>query len=286
MQDAPTENAEQIEYWNGDAGQRWASNQARTDVAFRRLTEALLERAGPKSGERVIDVGCGAGAVSRAVAERVGRSGHVLGVDVSKPMLDQARASQGDFGGVVEWQEADAGSFRFAPGEADLLISRFGVMFFAEPLAAFRNMRHGLSKGGRLAMLCWRPLVDNPWFNVPRTAVLQVVPPPEPTSPDAPGPLAFSDAARVGAILAHAGFTDVRSSVASAPLQLDADPDGELEAAVEFLTMFGPASRLILDADAAVRPRAIAAVREAVQTYGVQNTLRGSCWLYTAMNPG
>ena len=110
----------------------------------------------------MIDVGCGAGAVSRALAERVGSSGHVLGVDVSRPMLEQARSSHGDVGGVIEWREADAGSFHFAPGEFDLLVSRFGVMFFAEPVAAFRNMRHGLRQGGRLAMLCWRPLVENP----------------------------------------------------------------------------------------------------------------------------
>ncbi len=286
MQEAATGNADQIEYWNGDAGQRWARNQSRTDLAFSKLTETLIERAALKPGERVIDVGCGAGAVTRAVAERVGSSGHVLAVDVSKPMLEQGRVSHGDFGGVVEWRQADAGSCKFAPSDYDLLISRFGVMFFAEPVAALRNIRHGLRKGGRLAMLCWRPLADNPWFNVPRTAVLQVVPPPEPMPPDAPGPLAFSDAARVGAILAHAGFTDVHSTAVSASLQMQASPAGELEGTVDFLTTLGPASRLLLDADEATRPRAIAAVREAVQAHGVQNVLTASCWLYTAKNPG
>ena len=286
MQVAATGNAEQIDYWNSDVGQRWARNQARTDRAFETLTAALIARAAPQPGERVIDIGCGTGAVTRAMAERVGAGGRVLGVDVSKPMLEQARALTGT--GVIEWREEDAGSCRFAPGEFDLLTSRFGVMFFAHPADAFRNLRHALRRGGRLAMLCWRPLADNPWSSVPRAAILQIVPPPAPVPQDAPGPFAFGDAARVGAILAHAGFKDVRSTGVAAPLLMPAaaDADAELEEAVGFLTTLGPAAMLLRDQDEATRALGVQAAREAIRAHGVQNVLGASCWLFTATNPG
>ena len=136
-------NADQIEYWNGEVGRRWVRRRATLDRAFAPLTAALLERAAPRPGERVLDVGCGCGTTALALAERVGAGGHVLAVDVSRPMLDHARARAAADGGTrapVEWLEADAAARGFGP-PVDLLVSRFGVMFFDDPAAAFANLR-------------------------------------------------------------------------------------------------------------------------------------------------
>lgn len=287
-------NADQVEYWNGEVGQRWARNQDRMDRAFQPLTAALIERAAPRQGERVIDVGCGCGDLSLALAGRLGADGRVLAVDVSRPMLEQGRSRQQalDAGprANIDWQEADAAACPFPAAAFDLLISRFGVMFFGDPVAAFQNMRQALRPGGRLAMLCWRPAKDNAWVAVPRAAILQIVPAPAPMPPDAPGPFAFADAARVGAILAQAGFTAVASVAIDAVLDTaitGGDTEAALEDAVEFATGFGPASALLRDIDEPTRERAMAAVRDALRDRagGTRPSLDAACWLFTAKNP-
>jgi ubiquinone/menaquinone biosynthesis C-methylase UbiE len=287
-------NADQVEYWNGDVGQRWARNQDRMDRVFQPLTTALIERAAPRRGERAADIGCGCGDLSLMLADRVGAEGRVLAVDVSRPMLDRGRARQQALAGagraVIDWQEADAAAWPFPEGAFDLLASRFGVMFFADPLAAFRNMRRALRSGGRLAMLCWQPMQDNAWVAVPRTAMLQVLPAPEPMPPHAPGPFAFADAARVGAILAQAGFVEVASARVAAALDTSAPGSTDaaaLDDAVQFAIEAGPASALLRDIDDAMRDRAIAAVRAALRDRAGAGraSLDAACWLFTAENP-
>lgn len=290
MDAAAPGNADQVEYWNGDVGQRWARSQDRMDRAFQPLTAALIECAAPRRGERAADIGCGCGDLSLRLADRLGAEGRVLAVDVSRPMLEQARARPATGGAAIEWQEADAAAWPFPEGAFDLLASRFGVMFFADPVAAFRTMRRALRPGGRLAMLCWQPMPDNPWVAVPRAAMLRVVPAPEPAPPHAPGPFAFADAARVGAILAQAGFAGIASVGVDAPLDIAA-PGGTDEAAlddaVRFATEFGPASALLRGIDEATRERAVAAVRAALRDRagGGRASLDAACWLFTAENP-
>lgn len=287
-------NADQIEYWNGDIGQRWARDQDRMDRAFGPLTAALIERAAPRRGERAADIGCGCGDLSLLLADRLGREGRVLAVDVSRPMLDRGRARQDALAGadraLIDWQAADAAAWPFPEGAFDLLVSRFGTMFFADPVGAFRNMRRALRPGGRLLMLCWRPVEDNAWVAVPRAAMLQVVPAPDPAPPHAPGPFAFGDAARVGAILAHAGFTEVTSTTVAAALDVAAPGSTDaaaLDDAVQFATESGPASALLRDVDDALRERAVSAVRAALRgrAGGGRATLDAACWLFAAENP-
>lgn len=289
MDAAAPGNADQVEYWNGDVGQRWARSQDRLDRAFQPLTAALMERAAPRPGERAADIGCGCGDLSLMLADRLGAEGRVLAVDVSRPMLERARARQGAGGAAIEWQEADAAAWPFPEGALDLLVSRFGVMFFADPVAAFCNMRRALRPGGRLAMLCWRPMPDNPWVAVPRAALLQVVPAPEPVPPHAPGPFAFADAARVGAILAQAGFVGIASVGVDAALALTTQggPDAAVEDAARFVVECGPASALLRDADDATRERGVAAVRAALRDRAGAGRalLDAACWLFTAENP-
>jgi ubiquinone/menaquinone biosynthesis C-methylase UbiE len=291
MDTVASDNSEQVEYWNGDVGRKWARNQDRLDRAFRPLTAALMERVEPRPGERAIDIGCGCGELSLALARSLGAEGRVLAVDVSRPMLEHARSRPGarEAGqAMIEWQEADAAAASFAPGGFDLLVSRFGVMFFADPVGAFQNLRRALRPGGRLVMLCWRPLQDNPWVAVPRAAMLQVLPAPAPMAPDAPGPFAFADAARVGAILARAGFSEVASVAVDAALGVAEGADeAALEAAVQFVIEVGPASALLRDVDEDGRGRAVEAVREALRSRAREGrpSLDAACWIYTAVNP-
>ena len=203
------DNIAQVEFWNGRAGETWARNQERLDRAFAPLMSVLVEKAAPEIGERIIDVGCGCGDLALALAPRLGRRGHILGVDVSKQMLERAQARALAVSGehaTLAWLEADASACEFA-AEYDLLVSRFGVMFFADPVAAFRVLRRALKPGGRFAFLCWRSLERNPWLAVPATALHDLLGPRPPADPWAPGPYALSDATRVCEMLREAGFS-------------------------------------------------------------------------------
>jgi SAM-dependent methyltransferase len=172
--DTPTghdQNADQIAYWNGPGGQRWARRQQEQDILLAPAADVLIDRAGPKAGERIIDVGCGSGVTTIAFARKVGPSGHVLGVDVSGPMLERARQSAPkDL--PVEFALADATIYPFVPASIDLLASRFGVMFFADPAKSFANMRKALRPSGRLAFACWREPRENPVFMTPLQAAI------------------------------------------------------------------------------------------------------------------
>ncbi len=181
----------------------------RLDRLFAGITEQAIAVAAPAPGERVLDIGCGCGATVLALATRVGANGHVLGVDVSAPMLEVARRRVAADGlSQAEVLLADAATHRFAAGQADLIFSRFGVMFFDAPVEAFINLRQALATGGRLFFACWRPFKHNDWFAVPFKAVVPHLPPQEKPEPDAPGPFAFADPERV-TILGLAGFSDV-----------------------------------------------------------------------------
>src|SRR5579859_5119285 len=205
-------NADQIAYWNGPNGQRWTDRQAEQDVLLAPVTQALIDRAAPQPGERIIDVGCGCGGVSMALASRVAPTGFVLGVDISGPMLSRARqlAPKGASEGLpVDFVLADATVYPFDPGSFDLLVSRFGVMFFAEPALSFANLHRALRPSGRIAFACWREPRENPFFMAPLQAVYKHVPKLPQQGPEDPGPFAFASEARVRRILGEAGFTAI-----------------------------------------------------------------------------
>ena len=176
--DVPTghdQNADQIAYWNGPAGQRWAQRQAAQDIVLGPVADLVIDRAKLKPGERVIDVGCGSGATTMAFAREVAPSGHVLGVDISGPMLERARQSAPkDLS--IDFVLADATVYPFEPASFDVLASRFGVMFFADPALSFANMRKALRPSGRLAFACWREPRENPFFMAPLQAAYKHVP--------------------------------------------------------------------------------------------------------------
>jgi SAM-dependent methyltransferase len=255
-------NAEQIEYWNQQAGPTWVAANARLDEMLAPLGHAAQERAQVRPGERVLDVGCGVGQTTLELAARVGPSGSVLGIDISTPMLEKARERANAAGAAnVRFENADAQTHAFTPESVDLVYSRFGVMFFVDPTAAFANLLRALRPGGRLAFVCWQAMTENPWMRESLAAVLKHVPPPPPADPHAPGPFAFADAARVRGILERAGFRAVRHEAVLGELSLGAS----LEEAASFAVEIGPASRLLKDAPEARRAAAIAELRKALE---------------------
>lgn len=235
-------NAAQAEYWNTAMADKWVAHQAAIDARFASLTEHLVGRTAAAPGERVIDVGCGTGALALALAGRVAPGGEVLGIDFSRPMLalagQRVRAAGYD---NVALQLVDAQTHAFEAGAFDLLASRFGVMFFSDPVAAFSNLLGALRPGGRLAFVCWTELGANPWFALPLEAGIRHLGEPEPAPPRAPGPFALAEADYVDEVLRTAGFADVEIERTESVVE-GAASAGE-EAA--FACQMGPLSRLI-----------------------------------------
>ncbi len=274
-------NAAQVAYWNDAAGRTWASKQDQIDRQIRPLGLAAMDRLAPASGETLLDVGCGCGDTSLELARRVGAEGEVLGLDISVPMLEVARQRAADAGARgLEFREADAQTAAL-PGDRDAVFSRFGVMFFSDPVAAFGNLRRALKPGGRLAFVCWRPLAENLWMRLPAETAAGLIPPAPPPEPGAPGPFAFADPDRVRRVLAEAGFTGV-----------DIAPHDEaiggldLEGTVEMSFRVGPLGAILRerpDLAPVLRDR----VREAMSPWlrGEAVYLPSATWMVSARNP-
>jgi SAM-dependent methyltransferase len=282
--DTPTgheQNADQIAYWNGPGGQRWADRQQAQDIVLAPIADLLIDRASPAAGERIIDVGCGSGATTIAFARKVGPSGHAFGIDVSGPMLARARQSAPkDL--PVDFVLADATVYPFDPASFDLLASRFGVMFFAEPARSFANMRKALRPSARLAFACWREPRENPFFTAPLQAVYKHVPKLPQQGPEDPGPFAFASEARVHRILGEAGFAGIKMEPCN--LALDVAIGRGLDAAVQGALEIGPASRALEGHPDDVRAAATKSIREALTAFAKGQTvpLPASIWIVTA----
>ena len=277
----PHLNADQIAYWNGAAGQRWTDRQASQDVLLAPVSDILIDRAAVTAGERVFDVGCGCGAIAIALAEQTGPAGLVLGIDISAPMLARAR-QLAPAGLPVEFAQADATVYPFASESFDLLVSRFGVMFFADPVLAFVNMRRALRPSGRLAFACWREPRENPWMMAPLQAVYKHAPKLPPQGPEDPGPFAFASEARVHRILGEAGFRDI--AMEACALSLDVAIGRGLDAAVQGVLEIGPAHRALDGQPPDIVAAATNSVREALAPFARGDTvsLAGSIWIVTA----
>ena len=254
--------------WQNVAGERWAALQDLTDAQLGPLGRAALARVAPRSGERALDVGCGAGQSTLELSELVGASGSVIGLDISEPLLTRARARARTAGVEnVEFVLGDAATAPLEP-EFDLLFSRFGVMFFEEPVAAFAHLKTALRPGGRLGFVCWQPLAVNAWARAPLEAVRALRPghpPPPMLEANKPGPFFFSEPSFVDGVLSRAGFEDV----AIEPYVLHVPIGGArtLDEAVEFALQIGPASRFVADAELAGDSRLRPALRAAFAPY-------------------
>ena len=281
--DATGPNLEQIRFWNENAGHHWVAQQAALDFQLEPFRQGAMARLTLSPGARVIDVGCGCGGTTLALAELVGPSGSVTGVDISEPMLVRARErAQAANRPQARFLTADAQTHVFPSAGADALFSRFGVMFFADPTAAFANLHAALRPGGQLVFVCWQALPQNPWMLVPLMAAAQHLTLTPPANPDAPGPFAFARGDRVQGILRDAGWSDVRLEAFAPTMQLSASRD--LDEVVDFMLQLGPLAAAMREADAQVVPRVRQAVREALLPYHGPEGVRmdTSAWIVTA----
>lgn len=276
-------NADQVAYWNGPGGRHWTDRQQIQDDVLAPVSDVLMTRAAIESGERIIDIGCGCGSTSFDLAKRTGSGGHVIGVDVSSPMLARARELS-PRGAPVEFVLADATVYDFQPAAADVVFSRFGVMFFAEPQIAFSNMRKALRPAGRLIFACWRTPRDNPWLMLGLIEAYKHVPKLPEVKPEDPGPFAFASEDRVRKILIDSGFNSI--GMERSDLSLDIATGRGLDAAVETALAIGPASRALEGQPQDKIAAATSSIRTALEAHlqGTSVPLGGSIWIVTATN--
>jgi len=239
-------NSDQEKYWNSNAGSKWVKFQDELDRLLERVNDRLLQRSEIELGGRVVDIGCGTGATTMSVASLVGESGLVVGVDISKTLLDCAKSRSSKISGVhIEYTLADAQTWRFKADSFDLVTSRFGMMFFANPVLAFKNLAVALRKGGRMSFVSWANASDNPWFAIPRDAAIDQLGKPASTPPTAPGPLAFASVDYVLNIMDEAGL-DSRSADIE---QVDLVYSGSVTEAAHLASNVGPAMRIMKEFD-------------------------------------
>jgi SAM-dependent methyltransferase len=278
-------NAAQQEYWNTIAGPRWVGLEGFVERRVRAVNDLLLVRSAVRAGERVLEIGCGTGAFTVPLAEAVGERGEVLGADISAAMLTEARKRLAETGlRNISLVEADAQTHQFEPGRFDLVTSRFGVMFFADPTAAFANILGAARREGRLCFACWGSLDDNRHWLIPYEVVLRHLGPPAPKPPRAPGPTAFADPDYVRSFLGAAGFEAVEIH-RETPDILASTPREEAEHAC----IMGPSARLIdeKNPDEAGRQTLRREIEEAFAAYAKDGgtQLPATVFLVTARRP-
>ena len=273
-------NRDQIEYWNSDKSRHWVEQQWRYDAMLEPYAGRLLGAAEIAPHERVLDVGCGTGTTTLAAA--VGAQ-DALGVDISEPMIARARDRAREQGlQNARFEVADAQTAPFEADSHDVVISRFGVMFFDDPVAAFANMRTAVRRNGRTVFVCWQNLADNDWVLVPGTAAAAHVPPPDVGESGAPGPFALGDAERLRALLTRAGFGDVGIQPLADAILLGGV--GTVDDAVDFFRSTSMARNLFAQASPDEVARAIDAVRAALAPHETPEGVRlgAAAWLVHA----
>lgn len=285
MSAADSVNADQLAFWNGVGGETWVTRQAHTDITLRPVSDALLAHAAPRTGESVLDVGCGCGASTLDFARAVGKAGSVEALDISGPMLSEAkrRASAAAISNV-SWRQDDAASASLS--EYDLLTSMFGLMFFGDPVAAFTHMRGAAKPGARMSFVCWRPLAENPWMQVPMNAVLKHLPPRPPGNPDGPGMFAFARPERITQILTAAGWDSPK--IDRFDCDIDIAAGHGLEEAVVQTTKIGAVNSWLRDESPETKAAAIESLREAFAPHASGSSVRlpAAMWLVSCSRGG
>ncbi|MDQ6760483.1 MAG: class I SAM-dependent methyltransferase [Acidobacteriota bacterium] len=278
-------NEDQRMRWAGIDGEYWAKEQDHLDRMLAPVTGPLLAFAKPRTGSTVLDIGCGCGATTIELARAVGPSGRVCGVDISEPMLGRAQQRLHEFGNAT-CLLGDAADLPLQVFGAELIFSRFGVMFFGDPVAAFANLRTALLPGGRVRFACWRPIHENPWLQIPLHAAYEHAPRLPKPEPEEPGPFSFADPERVIRILTAAGFTS--PSFTPLDIQLDIAAGGGLEDAVTRCSAMGPTKRALADQPENIQAAAIESIRRALTPYATESGVKfpAAVWLVAADRPG
>lgn len=273
-------NQTQAALWNDASGRTWVELQAVLDRALASFVPVLLAEGFPGEGARVLDVGCGSGATTVAMAKRVGAAGSCLGADISGPLVTAARERvAAERIGNATFVQADAQTYAFEPESFDAVISRFGVMFFDDSQAAFTNLRRALRISGKLAFVAWRSPAENPFMTTARRAAESLLSNLPTSDPNAPGQFAFADGDRVRGILEHSGWSDIEIR----PI----DVEGHIVESdlFSYVTKLGPVGMALREVDEATRVRVSEAVRGAFDSY-IRNGMARftmACWLVTAL---
>src|SRR6478736_9574437 len=258
-------NGEQADLWNGASGQSWVEAQEILDRMFQPLE---------KPRQRVLDIGCGTGATTLALKKRFGEEVACVGVDISAPMLEHARRRAQRDGTQVSFVLADAEQYAFEPRSFDLIVSRFGVMFFSDSVRAFENLRRAAREDAELCLIAWRSASENPFMTAAERAVAALLPELPARDPDAPGQFHFADSSRVQRMLTQSGWTNVDIR------PLDVECSFAAQDLPRYLARLGPIGRFLQQADDQTRERVLAAARPAFDPYVHGETVRfnAACW--------
>jgi SAM-dependent methyltransferase len=273
----PADHEQKI-LWNGPAGRAWVEAQAVTDQMFKPSEDLLVEAVSAGSGTRVLDVGCGTGSTTLAVARSLGVNGHCTGIDISEPMLAAARARAERENTPATFIQANAEDHPFQPESFDMITSRFGVMFFDDFVRAFANLRAAATNDAKLWLLAWRSAAENPFMTTAERAAAPLLPNLPARRPDAPGQFAFADGRRVDSILNESGWAEVDIQPIDLPCSF---PESGL---LPYLTRIGPVGRILQEVDDQTRTKVIETVLTAFEPYLNGNDVRftAACWMVRA----
>lgn len=275
-------NAAQGKAWNGASGRTWVTLQPMLDRTYKPFEDLLVDwvvSTSPEPGSRLLDVGCGAGATTLALAQHLGADIRCTGLDISAPLIDTATARGEAQQLPTNFVVGDAQTYPFTTASFDVLVSRFGVMFFDDPVAAFTNLHRATRPGGRLAFVCWRHVEDNPFMGTAERVAARIVPNLDSRTSGQPGPMAFADPQRLQSILDASGWD--QSTIAAIDVACTM-PEGDL---MPYLTQMGPLGRALPGADARTRTRVITALSEAYEEFVGAGEVRytAACWLVTSL---
>ncbi|RQR52378.1 class I SAM-dependent methyltransferase [Burkholderia sp. Bp9140] len=274
-------NEAQSALWNGRSGLAWVDAQRSLDRMFEPFETRLADAAVAASARSVLDVGCGTGAVTLAIARRLGAHVHCTGVDISARMIAAARARAARGGADVGFVQADAQTQAFAPGRFDLIVSRFGVMFFDDPVRAFANLRRAARANAQLRFVAWRGAGENPFMTTAERAAAPLLPNLPARQPGAPGQFAFGDRQRIASVLSDSGWAEIAIEAIDTACALPAS------ALDDYIARLGPVGLALQHADDATRRRVIETVRAEYDGYlqGADVRFDAACWLVTARAP-
>jgi len=274
-------NDEQAALWNDTAGRAWVELQKTLDRVLKPFEDLLVEAVAARGARHVLDVGCGTGSTTLAMAEQIGADGSCVGIDISEPMIALARERAELANAAPRFVCADAQTHAFEPARFDLIVSRFGVMFFDDVVRAFANLRRAAKPGGELQAIAWRPAAENPFMTTAERTAAPFLPQMPARRPDEPGQFALADRERVHAILQNSGW----AAIDIQPLDVECVlPTHELET---YFTRLGPLGRVLKQLDEPTRARIIEAVRAAFEPYvhGAEVRFTAACWLIVARPP-
>ncbi|HEM7879039.1 methyltransferase domain-containing protein [Burkholderia contaminans] len=274
-------NDEQSALWNGPSGRAWVDTQAPIDRMFEPLEKLLADAAAKSSACSVLDVGCGTGAVTLALARRLGADAQCTGIDISARMIDAARARAERSGVHARFVRADVQTHGFEPASVDLIVSRLGVMFFDDPVRAFANLRHAARPNAQMRFIAWRSAADNPFMTIAEQAAAPLLPNLPARRPGAPGQFAFGERQRIASVLSDSGWADIVIEPVDLPCVL---PEPALD---DYISRLGPVGLALLEVDEATRRRVVDTMRAAFSPYvnGADVRFDAACWLVTARAP-